>query len=283
MKLCFFTLICMLLVKGILCSECGHTKAVNGIKGEDAILQLDQKIVDVAWYFRNSLVAITFTDKRIDIRDDHLERRLYSMADASLRINHLTERDQGIYTASVRSKNRICTQRYDLKTYKKISREDIKIHQKVIKNETCHVMLTCTVNGRDVTVTWTDSRTQNINGTDNCLHIANVTEDVNYTCTAENMISKASRSVSPFISCKQDMIGKDGQKMLMEASRCTQGACVSFSKNIGWEHRQEKGHIDYTGQNIVRLVLAACVLILLLCICYHHVKRESVRHVGDSG
>ncbi|KAM4662096.1 SLAM family member 9-like isoform 1-T1 [Discoglossus pictus] len=207
------SLIFLLFHNSILCVDlCGNTKNMSGSVGGETILQVstENTIKDIIWNIGDNVIATTVPDKPIDVRYDPLENRLLSMRDASLQITYLKETDQGTYTASIRyMTKKACKQRYQLTLYKKLSEADIIIHHNVTRNETCDVMLTCTVNATDVSLIWKDYNGNSVKK--DVLHIQNVMENLNYSCTAVNPISKASRSVFLGKYCKEEKYLQDSR------------------------------------------------------------------------
>ncbi|XP_075463852.1 SLAM family member 9-like [Ascaphus truei] len=210
MILYFWSLIFFFHQKSILCDvTCGDIRHVVGREGGDVTLQVDQTAIkDISWVQSKSLkhIATTKPDVSVDIRDRLYKERLYSWPNASLHITHLTSEDQGTYTADIRSEKEEneCTQLYDLRVYKKLSSEDINIHHQVTGSVTCNVTLTCTVSGPDVTRTWYDSNSREINVTNHTLHVYNPDTHRNYTCTARNPVSYTSRTVIPWKYCEEE-------------------------------------------------------------------------------
>ncbi|XP_075463851.1 SLAM family member 9-like isoform X2 [Ascaphus truei] len=261
MILYFWSLIFFFHQKSILCDvTCGDIRNVVGREGGEVTLQVNQTaITDITWIGCKIVkhIATTRPDGSVDIRDRQYKGRLYSWPDASLHITHLTSEDQGTYMGQIFSEEEenTCTQLYDLRVYKKLSTEDINIHHQVTGSETCNVTLICTVSGSDVTRTWYDFNSHEINVTNHTLHVYNPDTNRSYTCTARNPVSDTSRTVIPWEYCEE------------EGRRRTLGEQVNNS---------------YKLQNIVRLTLSAVIIIAASCLLFHHVKGENIE-CCDSG
>ncbi|XP_053561127.1 SLAM family member 5 [Bombina bombina] len=241
----FWSPLIVLLPKYISCKTlCGDTKIVNGTEKEDVILQVDKSIniQNIVWNIGDDYLAKTSPNGQIDFQRNTLKKKLQSEQDASLKFLRLTEEDQRTYIANILlSDETTCKQLFDLRVYKKLSTEDIMINiSKHITNDTCNINLTCSVNRSDVNVTWSSSRNTRKYEATIFLHIRNV-ENENDTCTAENPVSKASRTVSPWEYCDKET---------------------------------KSTPLDFPMLNIIRLVLSACIFILGSFIFLHHMKNE---------
>ncbi|MEE6491483.1 hypothetical protein FKM82_016235 [Ascaphus truei] len=218
MILYLWSLILFFHQKSILCDvTCGDIRNVVGREGGEVTLQVNQTaITDITWIGCKIVkhIATTRPDGSVDIRDRQYKGRLYSRSDASLHITHLTSEDQGTYMGQIFSEEEenTCTQLYDLRVYKKLSTEDINIHHQVTGSETCNVTLTCTVSGSNVTRTWYDFNSREINVTNHTLHVYNSDTNRSYTCTARNPVSDTSRTVIPWKYCEEEGRQKGPEK-----------------------------------------------------------------------
>ncbi|XP_041429616.1 SLAM family member 5-like [Xenopus laevis] len=171
---------------------CGPTRNITGKEGETATLHVNATGGRaIAWVLVNGTRTNTFAETKpnssINIRGNQYKGRVSSTNDGSLIFTHLTKKVQGIYRAEVSKSD--CSHFYSLKVYKSLVAEDIQIHHN--RSESCNVILSCTVNERDVTISW--SHTDRTGPT---LHVYNVSDAGVYTCTAHNPISSASKSLT---------------------------------------------------------------------------------------
>ncbi|KAE8588495.1 hypothetical protein XENTR_v10022576 [Xenopus tropicalis] len=186
--------------------ECGPRINVPSAEGGGATLPVraQEQIKYIAWVIRENHFATTKPNEPVEILDNQYVRRLRSETDGSLTLTDLTNQDQGIYQANIRSQsNQLCDQLYHLQVYKHLTSEDILIHPNVTHNETCNVTLTlsCTVIGSDVTLTWNNTNSPGTEVTNHTLRVYNAQSHVTYSCTARNPISEASRTAHIPVTC----------------------------------------------------------------------------------
>ncbi|XP_040268153.1 uncharacterized protein LOC120982214 isoform X3 [Bufo bufo] len=123
-----------------------------------------------------------------------------------------------------------------------VSEDDLQIFYSVSRHEGCSVNITCAVQRSDLTVTWISSEGDIIvNG--NVISIHDPSRNATYTCTAGNPSNNRSISVNPW-------------------SQCDKG------------RRHTRNRADYTWNNIGRLILSGCILVLTCCFFTCHLKTE---------
>ncbi|XP_072284182.1 SLAM family member 5-like, partial [Pyxicephalus adspersus] len=130
-----------------------------------------------------------------------------------------------------------CDQDYNLTVYSKLVNHDVKIHHNITWGETCNVTLTCTVDKKDVSVTWHNS----VTGTVWKVPTVQVTDpyiNSSWTCTASHPVTSVSKTVLPLDLCQNGL------------------------------------NADFTLVNIIRLAISGCVLLISCCIFIHHMKTE---------
>ncbi|XP_075700656.1 SLAM family member 5-like, partial [Rhinoderma darwinii] len=178
---------------------CGKLLVVNGAHDDNVTLRVYNKnLTDVTWLYNFNRIASTGPQTRIRVTGTYKEK-LASGEDGSLIIMNLRQEDEGTYDASIKLRTEeMCTVHYQLHMYPKLSADDIKMEYTVSSHEPCHVILTCTTSGSNVTITWTGG---DINVTRN---IVNVTDpETRYTCTAQNPVSHSSKSITPRKYCEE--------------------------------------------------------------------------------
>ncbi|XP_053575893.1 SLAM family member 5 [Bombina bombina] len=252
----FWIPLIVLLPKDISCKTlCGDTIIVNGTEKEDVILQVDKSIniQNIVWTAGEEYLAKTSANGQIDIQRNKLKKKLQSEQDASLKFLFVTDEDQRTYTANILlSDETTCIQRFDLRVYKKLSTEDIMINiSKHITNDTCNINLTCSVNRSNVSVTWSSSNNTRKYEATIFLHIRNVVNE-NDTCTAENPVSKASRTVSP-------------------REYCDKGA---------YKHSRLSSNMHWGILVSVCLIFIIIIIITIIVFIFMHRKRKKKPEVG---
>ncbi|KAE8588487.1 hypothetical protein XENTR_v10022568 [Xenopus tropicalis] len=80
-----------------------------------------------------------------------------------------------------------------------LSAEDIQIHHKINDKEKCSLTLYCNGTGSF----WENREADGIMG-NNTLHVIYANASSNYTCTAQNQISRVSRSIIPCTLCREE-------------------------------------------------------------------------------
>lgn len=192
----------LLHVRYILCVELsGKTIAVDGTFGGSVALHLNEEDVDdVTWSYKHNRIASTGPHKPINVTSTYTGK-LASEQDGSLVILNLRREDEGTYDASIKLRTGVmCTAHYQLHVYKALSGDEIKISHNVFSHEPCRVTLTCTVNGSDVTITWTSS---DIIINNNVVNVTDPDPKTVYICTAQNPISGANMFVTPWDFCEE--------------------------------------------------------------------------------
>ncbi|XP_056401425.1 T-lymphocyte surface antigen Ly-9-like isoform X2 [Hyla sarda] len=252
---------------GLLCERsCGGRSHVAGDEGSDVIFQVDPAGVmgDITWFVSGNHFATSESGKNIKIRDNRYKGKVFSMEDGSLLMKNLARKDQGTYIGStlknMSGEAELCAMIYDVRVYGMLSKDYIEIEYEVSNNGTCSVTFSCTVRGSDVNITWESSKDNDINGSGNVVHVLNPDPEVIYTCAAWISGTRTSKSVTPWEYCKK-------------------GTDILYSSSL---ERQQKPE-DYTAQNTIRIMLAACMLTIAGFIFIHHMKTEVVASVGNNG
>ncbi|KAM8921500.1 SLAM family member 5-like [Pelodytes ibericus] len=241
------------MANGIFCAKsCTDKITISGAVGGDVILPVTQTgIKDISWITvkDGSHFATTNPNRIINVRSDRHEGRLYGTDNGSLYFTKLTHEDQGIYKVDIlfSDKGNKCTEQlYDLTVFKKLSPEDIHIVPNVTINEICEGMFICTVNESNVTIIWSSSGGRGMRGINQIIHLPVIDTNISCTCTAQNPVSKVSRTVIPWQYCQ----------------------------NNETDIKQEAA--DYTEQNIARLTLSTCILFVLFCFFIHHMRTTTI-------
>ncbi|XP_056401429.1 SLAM family member 5-like [Hyla sarda] len=178
---------------------CGETIVVNGMAGGNGTLQMSVKYIeDVTWIRSNNRIATTWPHNPIIVMSPYMGK-LASDQDGSLIILNLHQEDEGTYDASIKLQTGdMCTQQYQIHVYQRLSDEDIKIRHNVFSQAPCRMTLACAANGTDVTITWTSNDTR---VTNRAVNVTDPDPKTQYTCTAENPVSNASKSITASEYC----------------------------------------------------------------------------------
>ncbi|KAE8588428.1 hypothetical protein XENTR_v10022536 [Xenopus tropicalis] len=170
---------------------------------------------------------------------DKYRGRVQEMGNSSLLVSNLSLRDWGTYKANVFSNGGVCQQSYYVRVYRSLSAEDIDIEYNMTSRESCNMTVTCRVEGPDTRLVWNGTAIGRAGAAQQTLHVYNAEPHMIYSCTAQNPVSRATTSLTPWAHCLQG-----------------------------------KSERNYIVQNIIRLVLSGCILIAGACLFAHHVKRE---------
>ncbi|XP_066428573.1 SLAM family member 5-like [Eleutherodactylus coqui] len=129
--------------------------------------------------------------------------RLRITDNGSLHITNLSLQDTGIYRATIPNtdKGETCIL-YNLTVYERLSAGYINITHSITSNDTCSLSLLCTVDRRDVLITWSTVHSSDINVTQGVLYVPPSDVSLTYTCTARNPVSTVSKTVIPREYCQ---------------------------------------------------------------------------------
>ncbi|XP_075049458.1 SLAM family member 9-like [Mixophyes fleayi] len=236
----------------VLCEDPCAQRAVSGIQGGDVTLQLDQtRITFIYWAALPGagVIATTKPGGYIDNVIKSYTGRLSNTGDGSLHITKLTPSDQRVYAATIQEEEgeQKCLH-FNLTVYRRLSAGDIQISPNVISNVTCSMTLMCIVTAPDVTITWRNINSSNINVTGDVLYVPPSDVTSTYTCTASNPAGNVSKSVVPQQYCNID------------------------------SQEQQTFH---TTVNIIRSVIAVVVFFITCCVFIHHMKTEVIKPTSD--
>ncbi|XP_075700427.1 SLAM family member 9-like isoform X2 [Rhinoderma darwinii] len=208
MRLHLLTLI-LTLQSRVVCGESCRPENVSGAEGGEVILRVHQTgITFIYWILlpEGDVLATTEPGGSIDEKKviKQYKGRVRSEADGSLHLRNLSPQDQKIYKADIRKEeDKICVQ-FNLTVYERLSSQDIKINHSITRNDTCSLGLSCTMDKRDVTVTWSNLNSSDINVTQGVLYIPPSGVNFTYICTARNPVSNVSETVIPGKYCQTD-------------------------------------------------------------------------------
>ncbi|KAE8588430.1 hypothetical protein XENTR_v10022538 [Xenopus tropicalis] len=241
----YWTLALLYLHKTIISAQpCGPTINVSVTEGGQVSLHVNEtEIIKVSWDVSNGTYENLFAKKQpgtsMEAVADKYRGRVHEMGNSSLLVSNLSLRDWGTYTAHVFSYSGVCQQSYDVRVYRSLSAEDIDIEYNMTSRESCNMTVTCRVEGPDTRLVWNGTAIGRAGAAQQTLHVYNAEPHMIYSCTAQNPVSRATTSLTPWAHCLQG-----------------------------------KSERNYIVQNIIRLVLSGCILIAGACLFAHHVKRE---------
>ncbi|XP_056403343.1 signaling lymphocytic activation molecule-like [Hyla sarda] len=252
-------LLCSLLFMVVLqsCVVCGgycgvEIENVSGGEGGDVILQVPQMgIRFIIWALPGNVIVRTKPEE--SIVDNNLTEqyrgRVRSEDDGSLHIYRLSPQDQSWYPTIIQTTEdkRICVL-FNLNVYEILSPGDIQINHTITRNDPCSLDLFCSVDKRNVTITWSSVHTSDINVTRGVLYVSPRGVNVTYICTARNPVSNVSKTVIPGEYCSTE---KKREPDGITGDRCM----------IPW-------------------ILSGIVLLITVCIFIHHMKSEVIQSSG---
>ncbi|XP_044127846.1 SLAM family member 9-like isoform X2 [Bufo gargarizans] len=198
------------------CVVCG-LEHVSAAEGGEVILRVPRSENTVInWILLPSGTVVAITEPGNPIYEKALRNeyrgRVSSEDDGSLHIYHLSLKDQGVYRAQSLDE-RICV-KFNLTVYENLSSGDIKINHNLTRNDTCSLSLLCAVDKRDVTITWSNAQSGDINVTGGVLYVPPRDVNFTYTCTARNPVSNVSKTVIPGEYCRRGDSNSNNSSML---------------------------------------------------------------------
>ncbi|XP_018086977.1 SLAM family member 9 [Xenopus laevis] len=245
----YWTLMLLYLPKTMLYAQpCGPTINVSITEGGEASLHVNETdIIKVSWDVSNGTYENFFAKKQpgtsMNAIVDKYRGRVRENGNSSLLVSNLSLQDWGTYTAHVFSNTGVCQQSYDVRVYRSLSDENIEIEYNITSRESCNMTVTCRVEGPDTKLAWSSTAIGRAGVGEQVLYVYNAEPDLIYSCTAENPVSRAARSLTPWAHCLQD-----------------------------------KSEKNYIVQNIIRFILSAFILICGSCVFARHLKREGARN-----
>ncbi|KAM4013322.1 SLAM family member 9-like isoform 2-T2 [Anomaloglossus baeobatrachus] len=193
----------------VYCESCTQ-KNVSRSEGGEVVLRVHQTgIRTINWILLPEGNVIVTTKPGRSIEDDDVRKqyrgRVRSEADGSLHINHLSPQDQRSYKADIQTKEdqTFCIL-FNLTVYERLSDGDIKINHSLTRNGSCSLRLLCSVNKRDVNITWSNLNGSDVNATQGVLYVPPGDVNFTYICNASNPVSNVSKTVSPKEYCDKD-------------------------------------------------------------------------------
>ncbi|XP_063295501.1 SLAM family member 9-like [Pelobates fuscus] len=245
----FFILMVLYLQKGILSMEkCEYVKTIAGELGEDINLLMERSgFKDISWTMGGKHIVTTNADGSIDIKSQMLKNRLKGMPNGSLTITKSISTDQGVYMANIFfEKKKEVIQCYKVTLYRKLSNSDIEIHYNASRSGPCEVTLTCMVNVPDVTITWTYYNGAKTEEMDHTTQVNYMNINVSHTCTATNLVSRASRTIIPQTFCETEK--RNLWHIWISAILCLVMLCAACAILI-WFYKKRKYHSGKKPEN----------------------------------
>ncbi|XP_073423272.1 SLAM family member 5-like [Dendrobates tinctorius] len=204
-------LLLMFLVNScVICDEpCTHEDVPVAGRGE-VILHVNQtgiRLINWILLPKGDVIITAKSGQSFDEKDvlPQYRGRVRIVSGGFFQIINLSPQDQSIYKADIRTNNdkTIC-KLFNLTVFERLSETDIKINHSLIGNESCSLNLLCTVDKRDVTITWSRVHGSDINVTPGVVYVPPSDVNVTYNCTARNPVSNISKTVIPWVYCKTD-------------------------------------------------------------------------------
>ncbi|XP_077616244.1 SLAM family member 6 isoform X1 [Crocuta crocuta] len=186
---------------------------VNGALGESITLPLKLPASGIAnsitWLYNGT--SLTFinlsgaSSPKIIVTNPKWKDLLQFTSNYSLQLSNLTMADAGSYHAQITTQNSTVFSSYTLRIFRRLKNLEVANHMWLSKNGTCEIHLTCSVDNMNDNNLLRWEVAGNIT-----IHEANLTlswdpresGEEEYTCVAENPVTKLSFSVSTWSLCK---------------------------------------------------------------------------------
>lgn len=191
-----------------------------GILGELVTFPLNieksQQVVNIVWNSETSVAFITPGDAgaapKVTVTHQNYKDRInVSSQNYNLEISNLRMEDSGIYKADINTKTfegvfTTTTRRFNLQVFRRLGKPQITQSLMTSLNSTCYVTLTCSVEKEEGNVTYSWSP---LGETGNVIRISRTpdSQELTYTCTAQNPISNSSDSISAQQLCADTATG----------------------------------------------------------------------------
>uniref|UniRef100_A0A8C7ABF5 CD84 molecule n=1 Tax=Neovison vison TaxID=452646 RepID=A0A8C7ABF5_NEOVI len=187
-----------------------------GILGEQVTFPLNieksQLVVNIVWTSETSVAFITPGDAgaapKVTVTHQNYNDRInVSCQNYNLEISNLRMEDSGIYKADINTKTvHTTTRRFNLQVFRRLGKPQITQSLMTSLNSTCYVTLTCSVDKEEENVTYSWSP---LGETGNVIRISRTpdSQELTYTCTAQNPISNSSDSISAQQLCADTATG----------------------------------------------------------------------------
>ncbi|XP_039102321.1 SLAM family member 6 isoform X2 [Hyaena hyaena] len=186
---------------------------VNGALGESITLPLKLPASGIAnsitWLYNGT--SLTFinlsgaSSPKIIVTNPKWKDLLQFTSNYSLQLSNLTMADAGSYHAQITTQNSTVFSSYTLRIFRRLKNLEVANHMWLSKNGTCEIHLTCSVDNMNDNNLLRWEVAGNVT-----IHEANLTlswdpresGEEEYTCVAENPVTKLSFSVSTWSLCK---------------------------------------------------------------------------------
>ncbi|XP_047560939.1 SLAM family member 5 isoform X3 [Lutra lutra] len=191
-----------------------------GILGELVTFPLNikksQQVVNIVWNSETSVAFITPGDAgaapKVTVTHQNYNDRInVSCQNYNLEISNLRMEDSGIYKADINTKTvegvvATTTRRFNLQVFRRLGKPQITQSLMTSMNSTCYVTLTCSVEKEEENVTYSWSP---LGEKGNVIRISRTpdSQELTYTCTAQNPISNSSDSISAQQLCADTATG----------------------------------------------------------------------------
>ncbi|CAJ0921881.1 unnamed protein product [Ranitomeya imitator] len=179
-------------LSGVVCDESCTQEKEPGPEGGEVVLRVHQtgiRLINWILLPKGDVIVTVKPGQSYDDKDvlPQYRGRVSSLFNGSLQISNLSPQDQRIYKADMRTNDdKTFCELFNLTVYERLSETDIKINHSLIGNDSCSLSLLCTVDKRDVTVTWSQVHRGPINVIQGVLYVLPSDVNVTYICTARN-------------------------------------------------------------------------------------------------
>ncbi|XP_061462395.1 SLAM family member 5-like isoform X5 [Rhineura floridana] len=277
MTSCAFLLLCLISPSmGSFGEE--EPEKVNGVLGESGTFQLktSEPFSQIAWTLNRiqgvDVLVLTKKDPKENCKllvvSQAFEGRLNASEDCKIfQVSPLHQEDSGTYVAQIKQNDGNTKESFSLQVYKRLSASDLGVDcdKSGYDGRNGTLRLNCSAGSleEDVTFSWAPASKSESSGKSLVIQHNLQDDDLNFTCTAENPVSNASKTVSLKEICSEHPL-----------------------KTPGTVPATENG--EKSGLKKPDLIALFCIIIVVVIIAifvgiYFYFKRRAHRkHLGSS-